>query len=752
MTGQERTTLTLLLIALTLFTGCHPMQPFYFHEDGDLSHYLDQATEPAEPDYHQAKLADVEFSEKPLTISDPEFKEIWDLSLEECISIALQNSKVLRGPLGPPPPGQFGGETATGRSLLLNPEQANTVYMDRLLSRSSDGRVEAALAAFDAQFSMLGSNNGNVLTQTDRPSTFQPNVIINRNLGGLRTELGKRTATGTQWFLRNQTDYSRGDNLLGQTQPVNSLWETLFEIEVRQPLLQGRGTMVNRIPIVIARIEEDISLAEFEGNMRNLVFDIEDEYWELYFTYRALEAAKVGRDSAQKTWEEVYEKVQGGIENAQSEAQAREQYFSFRADLEQSLRDLYNQEGALRYLLGIAATDGRLIRPSDEPTAARVTFDWHHIHPEALARSADLRKQRWLIQQGKLAVVAAKNQLLPQLDVGATYRWYGIGDNLINADRNGINFAEPGNPLHDPSGSTAFDVLTEGNYQEAAFFFSLQMPVGYRRELAAVRHAQITVARRKAILEEMELEMSHRLTFDVRELDFIYQAAQSQFNRWNAAKDEVDSLEALRRGGKITVRDVLEARRRMFLAQRLYYQALANYNKQIAFVHRRKGSLLEYNNIMLAEGPWPDKAYWDAMGHARERDASYYLDYGWTRPKVTSQGPVHQHIGDTPHGYGVPFERGSADPREVIPTPEPTPASPGRDDDAPQESGPITNRPEGPELNAPRRASFDQANRPGGVLSPGVPFEWGSLGLGLSEGAGNGNGLRQATFEETIQQ
>ena len=60
----------------------------------------------------------------------------------------------------------------------------------------------------------------------------------------------------------------------------------------------------------------------------------------------------------------------------------REQYFLFRASLETGLSDLYKAENRLRYLMGLAATDGRLIRPADEPTDARVMFDWSEIHAE----------------------------------------------------------------------------------------------------------------------------------------------------------------------------------------------------------------------------------------------------------------------------------------------------------------------------------------------------------------------------------
>ena len=43
---------------------------------------------------------------------------------------------------------------------------------------------------------------------------------------------------------------------------------------------------------------------------------------------------------------------------AATEAQARENYYQFRKATEHALEHLYNAEANLRYLMGIAATDG----------------------------------------------------------------------------------------------------------------------------------------------------------------------------------------------------------------------------------------------------------------------------------------------------------------------------------------------------------------------------------------------------------
>ena len=78
-------------------------------------------------------------------------------------------------------------------------------------------------------------------------------------------------------------------------------------MEIRQPLLQGAGVEYNGIAgpgaipgfnqgVLIARVNADIALTAFEAGVRNLVSDVENDYWELYFAYRNLDAWKKGRD------------------------------------------------------------------------------------------------------------------------------------------------------------------------------------------------------------------------------------------------------------------------------------------------------------------------------------------------------------------------------------------------------------------------------------------------------------------------
>jgi outer membrane protein TolC len=709
------------LCVLTLASGCTPTQPFFYKEDGDLSHYMNVATEIEYPDVTQQPLDDVAAAQAPLTLANAEKFEIWDLTLEEVTRRTLENSQVIR---------QLGGrvsdfgqniagttpETLSGQGgstdnavTSFNPALVESSYGGNTGSPFSGTGVESALAQFDAQLdsSLNWTNN-------DRPQNFGLAAVPNffspqfrQDLGRGTVGLTKQTMAGTTVDIRSNTNYDQNNNG-SRIQPSD--WTTNIEVGFAQPLLQGAGVQYNQIAnprtfqeyssgfadqfdgVLIARIRYDISLADFETGVRNAMRDVEDAYWELYFAYRDLDARKIGRDSSLATWRRVKTLERAGSVGgeANAEAQARSQYYLFRAQVEAALTNVFRVENRLRYLMGISVSDGRLIRPIDEPTTAQVHFDWASIHAEALTSRVELRRERWQLKRRELELIAARNQMLPRLDAVGRYRWLGAGDELIDSNGTGV-------PPFGPN-SNAFEVLTGGDYQEWEVGLQFTMPLGFRQAMTTVRHHQLLLARERAVLQDLELEVTHQLGDAVRDVDLNYGVAQTNFNRRGAADDEVEAVETLYKVGQITLDRVLDAQSRQAEAESAYYRSLIDYNRAIMRLHFRKGSLLEYNGVYLAEGPWPGKAYFDALRRARQRDASLYIDYGYTRPDVISRGPVSQMAGaqngSVYQGPVVNSEGGTlskpledqgpaagAAPPESIPTPagDPLGLAPGRD-------------------------------------------------------------------------
>lgn len=704
MNRQSRKFWSLMLIGSMLASGCAPQQPFYCREDGNLSHYLGVATEIEYPDTESSPSCEVQNTLPPLTLKNTDNYKIWDLTLTECVQITLCRSQVMR---------QLGARIASAApntisQTVINPAALQTTYDPALIETTASLSVddvfqgngtEAALSDFDAKLDASvfweKTDKPQNVDQTSAVAAFRP-TVLQQDLGTFTTGITKISAEGTQWAIRNNTTYE-GNNIpsgVGQTQAFPSSWSTNFEASFTHPLLQGSGAQYNRIAgplsfesysagfrnpidgIMIARIRTDMKLNEFESGIRNVVHDLEDAYWELYFAYRDLEARKMGRDSALETWKKTAALYRTGSKggSADREAEARSQYFLFRSQVEQALTDVFKNENRLRYIMGLSMSDGKLIRPADEPTLARVGFDWSAIHCEALTRRAEIRTQKWLIKQRELELIAARNFLLPRVDAVGRYRWLGLGDELINQSH--LPFNTPG--------SSAFGVLDSGNFQEWQLGLEANIPIGFRRELSGIRHQELSLARERAVMCDLELEISHQLGDAIRDIDNNYGLTQTNFNRRVAAEAEVQAVGASYEAGRIPLDLLLDAQRRRAEAESAYYRSLVDYNRAIMNVHYRKGSLLDYDGVYLSEGTWPAKAYFDAMRQARKRDAALFIDYGYTRPNVVSQGPVQQGCStDCPGGSNEIFGPPAPDqvmpdgsvPEESLPAPGSTPAA-----------------------------------------------------------------------------
>lgn len=689
-------------LTLVLMAGCAPTQPFYFFETGDLSHYIGMATKIETPDVKQASLAEVTDPLGPLTLSNPKYDRIWDLPLEDAIHITLENSKIMRT-LG----GRFASQGGTrpqvsdaSTVLLDSPAAISSVYDPAIVESNPTSGVEGALSPYDAQLASSFTWEHVNQPQNVVPGIAFANTVEMQDIDTFQTSISKLTGSGGTFSLTNTAVYT-DSNSLGLLQAHDN--SDTLDFGFQQRLLRGGGLFFNEIHgplaagtagagagfngVVIARINMDMSLADFEVGVRNLVSDVENAYWELYFAYRALNAAKVGRDSALQTWRQIHAlyvvNAKGG--EADKEAQSRDQYFNFKGQVEQALTDLYRTENRLRFLMGLAATDGRLIRPKDEPTTAKVVFDFHDVHCEGLTRSPELRKEKWRIKQFELELLASKNLLLPNLDFNADYKLYGLGDTLLNPDGTAYT------GFNSLPGSTAAADVVEGKFPNYNLGLTFSMPFGFRRELTTIRNQQLLLARERSVLQDQELELSHEITDAVRNVDTQYHLMQTNFNRRLAAEQEVVAVKVAYETGTITLDVLLTAQQERSVAEAAYYRSLVDYNRAISQIHFVAGSLLEFNDVFLAEGPWPCKAYFDAHRLARQRDAGFYMNYGYSRPDVFSRGETPQFMHG-PDAGGIFNSQGAAEPigpaNPQLPTPAtgPAPQSNKAPDALPQDS------------------------------------------------------------------
>ncbi|MFG0332679.1 MAG: TolC family protein [Maioricimonas sp. JB049] len=620
-----------LLALLTLLPGCRlPLIEEATPENlipGIDPVYIQAATQIEYPDVHTPREFDLLGSARPNSLSSEIPTSYWDISLEEVLKLALANSRVMK---------ELGGV------IVRSPGSLRTTLDPALQETDPRFGVQAALSAFDANFasSLFYDKNDRALNNVFFGGGTR---ILQQEAAVLQTQIAKRTATGTEFTIQHNVDYDR-NNAPGNAFP--SAWDVTFEAQVRQPLLRGAGIDFGRIAgaseipgvyngVLIARVNNDISLADFEVAVRDFVSDVENAYWDLYYAYRNLDAKLAARDAALETWRRVQALAElrrvGG--EADKEAQAREQYYRFQEEVQNALTGqlvdptrtyngsnggtfrnsggVFTAERRLRYLIGVAINSEELLRPIDEPPHARIVFDWDLCLAESLTKRAELRRQKWSIKRRELELLASRNFLLPDLDVFSTYRFRGFGNRLIEPDS------------HDrPRFDNAWANLTGGDFQEWQVGFELAFPFGNRRAHAAVRNAELALAKERALLREQEQRLVHDLSNAFAESDRAYELLKTVFNRREAAREQLAALQAAFEADKAPLNLVLEAQRRVAAADSHYYELLVQYAIGIKNMHFEKGSLLEYAGIHLAEGPWPHMAGKDAEERVRHQ-----LDY-----------------------------------------------------------------------------------------------------------------------------
>ncbi len=631
----------------------------------ERDYYLKHATDLEYPDVAPEHFASEGvgqprslFSEKPAAYRD--------IRLQEAIHTALTNSPVM---------GDLGG------TVLRNPGTIRTIQGPAITETDPRFGVDAALAAFDAQFSTTAyfNKNDRALNNTffgGGTRLFRQDAYV------FQTGITKTAATGTVLTLRHNTDYDANNAPANQ---FPSAWNTNIEGQFRQPLLQGASVNFNRIAgpaaipglyngVLIARTNTDVSLADFEAGTITLVSEVENAYWDLYFAYRDLDAKLAARDIALETWRRIQALQLEGRVDAEQEAYAREQFYLFQEEVQNSLTGrliestrsnsgssggtfrattgVYTAERRLRLLMQLPINGDELLRPSDEPTMARMIFDWDEVSQEAISRRVELRRQKWLIKRRELELTAARNFLLPRLDAVGLYRWRGFGQDLI---------ALPRDPV-DPFAS-AYQNLTSGKFQEWQLGAELTFPFGYRKAHAGVRNAELLLMRERAVLAQQEQQVLFDLSNAFSELDRAYGVAQTAFNRRLAARQQLAELQAKLDRLPLDLDLELQAQRRVADSDTRFYLALSDYALAVKNIHVEKGSLLDFNEVFLAEGPWPGKAYDDAALRDSFRAPPGPLNY------VLKQGPTISagHVPQQMHMPGMPPEGGFAPPAAVPP-------------------------------------------------------------------------------------
>jgi outer membrane protein TolC len=641
--GNRMVLATAVVTAGAAFTGCQRLP--YIDQTKAVPHDVQGTVADEDKEVQAANFlsrlpTQLPQIDKPRTPDNPDAQEVWKLTLDEAIRIGLDNAEIIRLiPLGAQGIPSVGFEPTPLEQGIGAPGQLGGGNLASVYDPAiQETNIAQALAAFDANlFSQLTwGRSTSPFNNAIQAGIFNPGarfpVVFTQDTATYTAGLSKRTATGAVLAVEHNINWIYSNN------PNNvfpSAYTANTQLMIRQPLLGGAvqtngarppgitglvtgasGLEANRAPIVIARLQADTSVWRFKADIMRLVRSVEQQYWALaqqQVQYWSREQAVRLGESILRREQAKFEVGSGSIPNV---AEAEQNLREFQLELVQATADLITTERQLRNVLGLKPTDNRRIVPVTAPTEARLEPDWDTSLAQMVSFQPDIVQNQLLVRVAELNLLIARNQLLPQLDFEALYQFNGLGRDLDRAEAVMTGAALRGiDPrtaqLQRNAGLNPQPGLF-GNFQTYQVGLTFQMPLGFRGPLANTRQAQYQLLRQRAGLQQVVHQSTHSLARFFLEVDANYKLLKYAGLSREAAERRLAAQRAFFEQGTINIDRYLEAVRNWANAVAREAQFKTTYNISIAALEEAKGTLLAYDNIAVAEGPHPRKAYLQA--------------------------------------------------------------------------------------------------------------------------------------------
>lgn len=520
-------------------------------------------------------------SSPPPTTSKPPTGDVRYFSLDDAIRTSLGNARAVR---------LLAGVSAVNSGL--------TIY-DTAITNT---QIDQALGRFDPAITV--NNNWDYI---DLPNAVFDPVTGARITGNpleqyrMNMALTKQNPLGGQWQLGVNVTEQRFPNsaIPPALLPLNPQTAADTSFSYTQPLLRGAGLRANLAPVVIARINTEISYFQLKDAVQQNVRDVVSAYWTLMSARVTLVARELQVNSLRFQFERLEAQRRVGLGNVADVSQAHVSYAQFRAQRIAAQNDVLQREAALRNLIGLPPWDEATLLPSTEPVAERVEPDWFQLVDLAASRRPDIIELKLVLEADEQQRIIANNNALPQLNGVGRYRWNGLEGELPNG--NGIVASQP------------------GQFNDWTLGVNFSVPIGLRTARAQLRQRELLIARDRANLEQGLHAASHQLATTLRSLDQAYEQYGAFTEARLAAEDNRAQQEIEYRVGRAIFLNYLQAVTDLGTAIINQAQALAAYNTLLADLELQTGTILETHGVRFYEerygsiGPlWHMRLYPDA--------------------------------------------------------------------------------------------------------------------------------------------
>jgi outer membrane protein TolC len=463
-------------------------------------------------------------------------------------------------------------DEAVARAL----ERNLTLQSQRITPRTFDYSIAATRAAYRPTLTSAVGNRS--ITQLPN-TTIEGGLIVNTDTKMWNTGVSQAVPWGggnyqVNWN-NNRTFTDRNNSTF------NPSFSSIFAAQYTQPLLRNFRIDNTRTQLQTQAIQQDIAEIDLRATTASTVAQVRNAYWELVYSYQAVDAARRSLDLASKLVQDNRMRVEIGTMAPIDVVQAQAEEAARRQQLVNQQALLQNNELALKRLI-VSGTDDELwpatVNPVDRPSPQPEPIDLEAAVSNALQNRTDLITNRKNIESANINIRGLRNSTLPSLNLVTTYQLDGRGGTSIPRD--------PTIPIVRGGYLDALRNIAQWDAPTWNVQVNFSYPIGQSAEEANLARQRLLLQQNQAQLKTTELQIATDVTSAALNVRNALEAVQAAQVSRELSEKRLEAAQSKFEVGMATNFEVVQAQRDLNDARNSELRQLLNYRRALVDFER----------------------------------------------------------------------------------------------------------------------------------------------------------------------
>jgi outer membrane protein TolC len=463
--------------------------------------------------------------------------------------------------------------------LLKNSTDIHITQLDVYLSAYA---ITAAKAPFDPQLLLSFSSTRTAQPEPNQISGAQTLESLSQNSQVAYSQVLGAGPTVSASYNANRTSSNSAFNVF------NPDISDSLNFQAVQPLLQGRGNLQIRTPLLIAKTQLSITSKQSQTTIANTMANAAVQYWEAVRARDNIRVQQQSLELAQKSYEHDKLALELGALSRLDIFQSESQVAQRRLSLIQSQYAYREQRDGLRRLIGAdlkPATRSMEIVLQDDPSVQQALLTRQTVAQTideaiatALRERPELNAANQRISIDDLNEKAARNALLPRLDLSV---------NVGSAGLAGVQLASTG-----LLGTAAIPISSNGlgdslrqllgfNSPYYGAGLTLSLPFKASAARASLADALVNRTRDNYTVRQLQQQIILEVKTTANELELARESVNAAVVARDLAKHNVDAEQQKYELGTVTAFELLSAQTSLATAESSVVDANISFQKAL---------------------------------------------------------------------------------------------------------------------------------------------------------------------------